>query len=477
MEEFDEIVHLHTRVGLGRYLEDQWRGGVFQSVLLICKDKEEVRVNPLILSLLFPWLTNKMVISRDDVILLPEFKASTLNQQIEQLLRSEQDVAVEAFKEEVKVEAVLIEGSKQQVDPPPPADSESDDGDVIDNSDDIDFEEEAINEKKGKPQTGEDFKPAIKQRNTEKRSAAWQFYTVISADQASCLQCSSPISTKLGSTKGLITHIKSRHPPLYQQFINQKTKKNQKEKTISDSPGQETAIACTVCDRKLSNESILTECPDKTCGARFHPACLLDPASCSTCQTKIKSKYRLCTECGKSVQNMSKHLKMHRGIKPERLQCHVCEKTLCSANALKVHIETIHEGIRRFTCKFCENTFIYASHLKRHILVVHYNYKNPKAICPDCGKQFKFISTMKRHRRVSHLGEVVRKRHFCPQCKQVFYKESQLTGHLRDQHGFIPSRRKTVRSRENLVEKSCILAEYPELVKPQDLDFNNQLLE
>ena len=35
---------------------------------------------------------------------------------------------------------MLIEGSKQ-VDPPPPADSESDDGDVIDNSDDIDFEE------------------------------------------------------------------------------------------------------------------------------------------------------------------------------------------------------------------------------------------------------------------------------------------------------------------------------------------------
>jgi len=117
---------------------------------------------------------------------------------------------------------------------------------------------------------------------------------------------------------------------------------------------------------------------------------------------------------------MSKHLKMHRGIKPERLQCHVCEKTLCSANALKVHIETIHEGIRRFTCKFCENTFIYASHLKRHILVVHYNYKNPKAICPDCGKQFKFISTMKRHRRVSHLGEVVRKRHFCPQSNKSF---------------------------------------------------------
>ena len=41
---------------------------------------------------------------------------------------------------------------------------------------------------------------------------------------------------------------------------------------------------------------------------------------------------------------MSKHLNMHRGIKPERLQCHICENTLSSANALKVHVETIHEG-------------------------------------------------------------------------------------------------------------------------------------
>jgi hypothetical protein len=29
-------------------------------------------------------------------------------------------------------------------------------------------------------------------------------------------------------------------------------------------------------------------------------------------------KYRLCTECGKSVQNLAKHLKMHRGVKPDR---------------------------------------------------------------------------------------------------------------------------------------------------------------
>ena len=36
------------------------------------------------------------------------------------------------------------------------------------------------------------------------------------------------------------------------------------------------------------------------------------------------------------------------GIKPERLQCHVCEKTLCSANALKVHIESVHEGMNVF---------------------------------------------------------------------------------------------------------------------------------
>ncbi len=48
---------------------------------------------------------------------------------------------------------------------------------------------------------------------------------------------------------------------------------------------------------------------------------------------------------------MSKHLNMHRGIKPDRLQCHICEKTLCSANALKVHVETIHEG--KFLSLYC----------------------------------------------------------------------------------------------------------------------------
>ena len=37
-------------------------------------------------------------------------------------------------------------------------------------------------------------------------------------------------------------------------------------------------------------------------------------------------------------------MSIYLGIKPERLQCHVCEKTLCSANALKVHIESVHEG-------------------------------------------------------------------------------------------------------------------------------------
>jgi uncharacterized Zn-finger protein len=87
---------------------------------------------------------------------------------------------------------------------------------------------------------------------------------------------------------------------------------------------------------------------------------------------------------------------------------------------------SVHEGIRRFACKFCNNgansRFIYASHLKQHILVVHRDYKNPKAACPDCGKQFKFISAMRRHRRIVHLGEVVPKKHFCPHCKLMYYK-------------------------------------------------------
>ncbi len=40
----------------------------------------------------------------------------------------------------------------------------------------------------------------------------------------------------------------------------------------------------------------------------------------------------------------------------------------------------------------------------------------------DCGKQFKFISAMRRHRRIVHLGEVVPKKHFCLHCKLMYYK-------------------------------------------------------
>ncbi len=72
----------------------------------------------------------------------------------------------------------------------------------------------------------------------------------------------------------------------------------------------------TFCKRGEGDEKGGAWCP--SCAASRRPV-VADPApSRPPPPTRAGKKYRLCTECGKSVQNLAKHLKMHRGVKPDR---------------------------------------------------------------------------------------------------------------------------------------------------------------
>jgi len=449
MDECENIVRLHARQEIGKQLESQWQSGSFQNIPAVCQDGS-VQVNALLLGLASAALGVQIDLSYHDLVILPDCSRLHLTTSIKSIIRS-----ASSLHAGVKCERVVdAAGVKAESNPNlgiVQEDVGNEDIDVPDETGDLEnFEEKLsdITENQTKPGKSTEINEVTgkdRTRKTEKRSLAWKFYKVVSPEQASCHQCTALISTKLGSTKGLLTHLKAYHTDLHKEYLQSKVKK----KGVKDKPKVRSTCEAAELERISSQPE-----DEKDAAAETG-----------------KSKYRLCTECGKSVQNMWKHLKMHRGIKPDRLQCHICEKTLCTNNALKVHIETVHDGIRRYSCKFCNNSFIYASHLKTHILVVHQNFKNPKAICPDCGKQFKFISTMKRHQRVVHLGEKVPKRHYCSQCRQVFNKESQLTGHLRERHGITGSRRKPGRTRDNLVDQAVVLEAYPDLVKPEDLEF------
>jgi uncharacterized Zn-finger protein len=199
------------------------------------------------------------------------------------------------------------------------------------------------------------------------------------------------------------------------------------------------SVKCTLCSQSTCKEDVFNHLESQ------HKELLIKSSTVSVKMKTRKHKYRLCPECGKSVKNLSKHSMIHKGIKPERLQCHVCEKTLCSANALKIHIESVHEGIKRYSCDLCTTSFVYEAYLKQHIQVVHEGYRPPAATCPDCGKQFKFISNMTRHRRITHRGESIQRRHFCQICKVMFMKVSLLHKHIREVHGVNPRKRGEVR--------------------------------
>lgn len=62
---------------------------------------------------------------------------------------------------------------------------------------------------------------------------------------------------------------------------------------------------------------------------------------------------KICEECGKTVVNLSEHLKLHRPAgERKRVQCKVCDKTFASYGARYRHNKIKHLGIKNH-CKEC----------------------------------------------------------------------------------------------------------------------------
>jgi len=336
---------------LDECLKENLESGLFQTLRIVCKDAKRLHINPMLLHLLFPWLSGKVKILEHDVVIIPDQQISHIQHNISTIIRSYRS-SLNLKYDDVKLEDNLLNETLDKFD------NGDTDMHKYENPPKIDIYSDCEENS-----TKDSLNSSPEPKNTTESQ-----------------------STKIEHTSQLL-----------------------KKKSL-------------IKNNKIKPTENIIE------GKKTR-----------------KHKYRLCTECGKSVKNLSKHSLIHKGIKPERLQCHVCEKTLCSANALKVHIESVHEGIKRFSCNMCTTSFVYEAYLKHHIQVVHEGYKPPEATCPDCGKQFKFISNMTRHRRITHRGEDVQRRHFCQLCKVVFMKVSLLHKHMREEHGVNPRKRGEVR--------------------------------
>ena len=82
--------------------------------------------------------------------------------------------------------------------------------------------------------------------------------------------------------------------------------------------------------------------------------------------------------------------------------CNLCDYKASEKSNLKVHVASVHQGIKPFKCKICNYEDAQKKNLKIHIQTVHEEFK--PFICNICNYKTAIKSNLKRHlESESHL--------------------------------------------------------------------------
>jgi DNA-directed RNA polymerase subunit RPC12/RpoP len=103
----------------------------------------------------------------------------------------------------------------------------------------------------------------------------------------------------------------------------------------------------------------------------------------------------ICFECGKtykSNRDLKRHIKSHE---VKSIQCEICSQTFVHKSHLKVHYNSIHEGIT-YKCNGCEKIFTQRNNLRRHTESVH---EDKKVKCEECKKLFSNTASLGKPRK------------------------------------------------------------------------------
>ena len=121
-----------------------------------------------------------------------------------------------------------------------------------------------------------------------------------------------------------------------------------------------------------------------------------------------------------------KSLKMSKISHP----CKKCGKNYSTAGNLRIHIENIHEGLRRFECDFCPKRFAVKDAYVKHVKLIHEYMKEFKClICNE--KEFKTRWALVQHVSITHDSNV---RFQCEKCLKMFTTKGGLIRHYRNIH-------------------------------------------
>ena len=112
-------------------------------------------------------------------------------------------------------------------------------------------------------------------------------------------------------------------------------------------------------------------------------------------------------------------------------KCHLCDYKCKDKPYLEKHIQSVHEGIRRFFCPHCDYKAFFQANLNKHVKRVHEGVKdNQEFPCPHCDLKFTVKFNLRRHVKIIHMGETLK----CPHCDYKTKRKEFLTDHIDSVH-------------------------------------------
>ena len=127
---------------------------------------------------------------------------------------------------------------------------------------------------------------------------------------------------------------------------------------------------------------------------------------------------------------MSSTLRKLQYNRPDGPQCSICLKRFSKNQALRQHIERVHEkAAKAWQCAQCHKEFSQKSHLTTHIRTVHEKEKRHQ--CRFCSKRFGEAGNRDRHVRMVHLKQRSAE---CFHCQKTFCDDKALLAHTEQIH-------------------------------------------
>uniref|UniRef100_A0A1Q3F652 Uncharacterized protein n=1 Tax=Culex tarsalis TaxID=7177 RepID=A0A1Q3F652_CULTA len=216
-------------------------------------------------------------------------------------------------------------------------------------------------------------------------------------------------------------------------------------------------VPCPHCDNRLANKRSLDlhimmqhqelapdekPSPCSECGKvflsakalRFHMNSHEQPMACEVCGKIFKAKMLL-----------TRHVKrVHEN--GDRVECHLCHKTLITLHALQNHISIMHSN-EQFKCKYCPRLYPSKTsltyHEKQHELKPNYtktmsnHWKQYYTVQGEKGSETKTCNlcgdvlgkAIRKHYTTKHFPQAKRK-HRCDQCNAAFKHKKDLEVHM-----------------------------------------------